>query len=146
MDAEYFAEIRAAKKALNGEIGFYKHEQKELNNRLPMDAQDSYSSGYSDAIDHVDQQIDGLNSALKLLAEAERLTTENAKIRTQLDRFVETDFKIGAENATLKKALSDMLFVYRNKDADCPHQFEIEAVRQANALLHQAQEQEGHDA
>ena len=40
-----------------------------------------------------------------LLAEVERLNAENANIRTQLDRFVETDFKIGAENATLKRTL-----------------------------------------
>lgn len=92
MDAKYLAEIKAAKKALNEEIRFYKHEQKKLNSRLPMDAQDSYSSGYSDAIDHVDQQIDGLNSALKLLAEVERLdqqiatlTKENSDLKRRLN-------------------------------------------------------------
>jgi hypothetical protein len=35
-----------------------------------------------------------------------------------------------------------MLFAYQNKDGDCPHQFEIEAICEAKQLTHETQEVE----
>jgi len=45
------------------------------------------------------------------------------------------------ENDKLKVALKNMLFVYKNKDSDCPHDFEIEAIKLTNKLL--SKESEG---
>jgi len=39
------------------------------------------------------------------------------------------------ENERLRKLLADMLFAYTNKDAECPHQFEVEAVASVKALF-----------
>lgn len=39
------------------------------------------------------------------------------------------------DNKRLRDALKDMLFAYVNKDGDCPHQFEIDAVKEAEELL-----------
>ena len=70
-----------------------------------------------------------------LIAEVERLTAENEKIGAQLDRFVETDFKVGAENATLKKALE--LMYAENKS------YNPDGMGNPAWYIHQAQEQEG---
>lgn len=39
------------------------------------------------------------------------------------------------ENKCLRRALSAMWFAYENKDTDYPHDFETEAVAEAEALL-----------
>lgn len=65
-----------------------------------------------------------------LIAEVERLQKSNAA-------YSEENHGLYEQIATLKKALSEMLFAYQNKDADFPHQFEIEAVRQAQQLTHE---------
>ena len=36
---------------------------------------------------------------------------------------------------TLRRALAHMWYAYVNKDSECPHEFELEAVREAEALL-----------
>lgn len=60
-------EIEKAIKAVRKEIAFYKHEKKELDEWEPMDAQDSYTSGYSEAAVKVGQQLNGLETALGIL-------------------------------------------------------------------------------
>ena len=47
------------------------------------------------------------------------------------DKLVDCNKK----NDQLKEALNDLLFAYKNKDVDCPHGFEVEAVSKANGLL-----------
>ena len=39
------------------------------------------------------------------------------------------------QEETLKRALAAMWFAYQNKDAEMPHDFEIEAVEKARGLL-----------
>jgi len=84
-----------------------------------------------------------------LTAEVEGLNTINATLKKDKEFCLSTakynaEFYDDAkkEIATLKKALSDMLFAYQNKDGDCPHQFEIEAICEAKQLTHETQEVE----
>lgn len=87
-----------------------------------------------------------------LIAEVERLTEENAETKARLDRFVEAGFKVGEENATLKKALELMCEQFKDEGncilegctgltciqdcAKCMHDY----------FIHQAQEQLTHES
>lgn len=70
-----------------------------------------------------------------LVAEVERLQNEVWKKELAFGQLTHYNAAKYQQIATLKKAISDMLFAYQNKDADCPHQFEIEAIKQAQEAL-----------
>ena len=90
---------------------------------------------------------DSGNETLKQTAEdVERLTRERDEARSDCAADEQQNMALVEQIATLRNALSDMLFAYQNKDSDFPHQFKAEAVRKAKKTLErafeQAQEQE----
>lgn len=133
MDAKYFAEIKAREQAATSgkwEICDVPGDVTFVFSPAEGEPDICYRCSYPDAnfIAHARTDIPAL------IAEVERLTTENADVKARLDRFIEAGLSARKENATLKKALE--LAVEESYGKPAPQEI-------IDEIMQQAQEQEG---
>ena len=90
-------------------------------------------SGWAGTPRHIRMTL-ACNDIPSLCDEVDRLRAENEALRDALDLERKGD-PLSAEVEGLREALKWMRFAYINKDADMPHQFEIEALQEAEKLI-----------
>ena len=71
----------------------------------------------------------------RLQAELEQAKAQKTVLQGIVDNEVKTISKLKSERKQAKQALAMMWFAYENKDADCPHGFEKEAIQAVQGIL-----------
>lgn len=96
-----------------------------------------HHEGFDNYIDHPDAQFiaHARQDIPVLLAEVEQLNSYVETYKDICDKHTAINRELLAEIKRLQETLAKMRFAYINKDADFPHDFEVEALRVANQLV-----------
>ena len=102
------------------------------------------SEGFSNLCKLIEDEVKRMTDKEKI----EKLERENKQLKIYLDFFskqseilmncvmTDIEFNLGETSIQeLEKALFDMVFAYCNKDEECPHDFEVYALKNAKELL-----------
>lgn len=83
--------------------------------------------------DALREQLEGLQKRFDQINNFEQ--SQCAKLLAEIAKRDKTLARVMAERDAAQAALKAMRFAYVNGDTDCPHQFEMDAMRQAKEIL-----------
>jgi multidrug resistance efflux pump len=101
-----------------------------------IDGLEATAKGFQELCESVNQTNTAMGKKLlQMQAELEQAKAQKTVLQGIVDNEVKTISKLKSERKQAKQALVMMWFAYENKDADCPHGFETEAIQAVQGIL-----------